>query len=60
MEHFFTCPYCWERISMVLDSSEMESYYIEDCEVCCRPIEILFRFHEERLVCFDAKKIEGI
>jgi len=60
MEHFFTCPYCWERISMVLDSSEEESEYIEDCEVCCRPIELHFRFSVEHLVYFEAKKMEGI
>jgi len=60
MEHFFTCPYCWERISMILDYSEEESSYIEDCEVCCRPIEISFRFTDERLVFFDAIRMEGI
>jgi hypothetical protein len=21
MEYFFSCPYCWEQISMVLDTS---------------------------------------
>lgn len=60
MEHFFTCPYCWERISMVLDPDEEASEYIEDCEVCCRPIEISFSFSAETLIGFDAKKVEGI
>ena len=60
MEHFFTCPYCWERISMVIDSYEEESDYIEDCEVCCRPIEIKFRFSDERLISFESKVMEGI
>jgi hypothetical protein len=45
---------------MVLDPSEEESEYIEDCEVCCRPIELLFRFEDERLVRFEAKRMEGI
>ena len=60
MEHFFICPYCWETISMILDSSVEESEYIEDCEVCCRPIEIVFRFFQGELLSFKAKKIEGI
>jgi len=60
MEHFFTCPYCWERISMILDSSEENSDYIEDCEVCCRPIELIFRFSGEDLVSFQARRMEGI
>jgi hypothetical protein len=45
---------------MVLDPGEEESDYIEDCEVCCRPIEISFRFEDERLVWFEAKRMEGI
>lgn len=60
MEHFFTCPYCWERISMILDPSEAYSEYIEDCEVCCRPIEITFEFSGETLIAFEVKRMEGI
>ncbi len=60
IEHFFTCPYCWQRISMVLDPLEEESSYVEDCEVCCRPIEIRFVFSGEKLVSFDAIRMEGI
>ena len=45
---------------MVIDSHEEESDYVEDCEVCCRPIEIHFRFIEERLIMFEAKAMEGI
>ncbi|MFC2058001.1 CPXCG motif-containing cysteine-rich protein [Campylobacterota bacterium] len=60
MEHFFSCPYCWERISMILDSSEEDSDYIEDCEVCCRPIELSFKFSGEHLVDFEARAMEGI
>lgn len=60
MEHFFTCPYCWEHISMILDNTEELSDYIEDCEVCCRPIELFFRFSGDILVNFETKVMEGI
>ncbi|CAA6813033.1 MAG: CPXCG motif-containing cysteine-rich protein [uncultured Sulfurovum sp.] len=60
MEHFFTCPYCWEKISMILEREEEASEYIEDCEVCCRPIELEFKFMRENLVKFNAKQMEGI
>ncbi|PLY14900.1 MAG: CPXCG motif-containing cysteine-rich protein [Sedimenticola sp.] len=33
------CPYCSERIEVVIDRSEMDQNYIEDCQVCCRPID---------------------
>jgi len=34
------CPYCGEQINVVVDGSEAGHRYIEDCEVCCRPIEL--------------------
>lgn len=34
------CPYCGETIELVLDCSIPEQSYIEDCQVCCRPIDI--------------------
>lgn len=58
VEKFFKCPYCFEHISMILDTS-LDDYqtYVEDCEVCCNPIQISFTiengkvkdFHSERL-----------
>ncbi|WNO10027.1 CPXCG motif-containing cysteine-rich protein [Teredinibacter sp. KSP-S5-2] len=34
------CPYCGEKITLLVDASNTEQNYIEDCEVCCRPINI--------------------
>jgi len=56
-EHFFQCPYCWEEISMLLDTSVIQQTYIEDCEVCCRPIEVMAKFSGDELVAFDAADI---
>jgi len=33
-----TCPYCGESIEVLIDCSVPEQRYIEDCQVCCRPI----------------------
>ncbi|MFC5194751.1 MULTISPECIES: CPXCG motif-containing cysteine-rich protein [Bizionia] len=57
-EHEFQCPYCWESISMLLDSSQSEQQYIEDCEVCCNPIQISVQFEGQNLVSFRAENIE--
>ena len=35
-----SCPYCREAIQLVVDCSLPEQEYIEDCQVCCRPITI--------------------
>jgi hypothetical protein len=59
MEHFFTCPYCWENISMVLDTSVRSQTYIEDCEVCCKPMRIRYVINGDEIVEFEAKQLES-
>lgn len=43
---------------MILDSSVRQQTYIEDCEVCCNPIEITSRFETNELIGFEAQSIE--
>lgn len=57
-EHFFQCPHCWEEISMLLDTSVRHQKYIEDCEICCNPIEIKVAFDNEQLASFSAESID--
>ena len=33
------CPWCGERLATRVDLTSADASYIEDCEVCCRPIE---------------------
>jgi hypothetical protein len=37
-EKTVSCPYCGESIEVLLDPSVPNQNYIEDCQVCCRPI----------------------
>lgn len=54
IEKKFRCPYCHEKISMLLDLSVDGAHtYIEDCEVCCRPIQIMFSVEDNRLDSFS-------
>jgi len=57
LEQFFQCPYCWAKISMLLDTSVASDAYIEDCEVCCNPIQVDYSLDDEELVYFDAQPI---
>ncbi|MDX1920293.1 MAG: CPXCG motif-containing cysteine-rich protein [Candidatus Caenarcaniphilales bacterium] len=57
-EYFFTCPYCWQKISFLLDLSVPEQSYVEDCEVCCNPISAHFRVEEGEVVDFYADVLE--
>lgn len=37
--HSVRCPYCGEGFETQLDTSSGSARYIEDCQICCRPIE---------------------
>lgn len=37
---FIQCPYCGEKIEVVVDCSLRHQEYVEDCSVCCRPITL--------------------
>lgn len=52
------CPYCGEEISMMLDVSVGSQSYVEDCEVCCNPIEVRYVIEGDAVIDFDAKTIE--
>lgn len=56
VEHRFTCPHCWERITMLFDLSDTGQSYVEDCEVCCNPIVLTFTARNGVVVFLDARR----
>jgi hypothetical protein len=41
MEVDVTCPYCGEPLTLEVDESGGRTQrYVEDCAVCCQPIEV--------------------
>jgi hypothetical protein len=34
------CPYCGEPIALLVDASAGAQQYVEDCQVCCRPMRV--------------------
>ena len=34
------CPYCGETIELLVEDSAELQEYVEDCQVCCRPIAV--------------------
>ena len=41
------CPYCGEAYETPVDPSAGSQRYVEDCAVCCRPIEISLRVGDD-------------
>ncbi len=41
-----TCPYCGEPLEILINGEEAGQQYIEDCQVCCRPMTVSVAFDE--------------
>jgi len=48
------CPYCGEPIEIVVDCSVESQSYIEDCQVCCRPIILTATVDEDGVPSVEA------
>lgn len=43
---------------MLLDTSVAHQKYIEDCEICCNPIELEVTFKDGELIAFNAENVD--
>ena len=43
IEQYFDCPHCWENQLKMVDPSIEIQNFIEDCEVCCNPLDFELR-----------------
>jgi transcription elongation factor Elf1 len=55
-EQFFSCPYCGSSVSITIETNCGGQQYIEDCEVCCQPIEIQYKVLDGRICQFSARR----
>ena len=37
------CPYCGEELEIAIEASAGAQEYVEDCQVCCKPMQIRIR-----------------
>ena len=58
IEKEFTCPYCWENQSRLFDPSIQNQNFIEDCEVCCNPIDFQISIENNEVIFFQPEKID--
>jgi transcription elongation factor Elf1 len=40
-EKTIECPYCGETLEVLIDPVDAGQQYIEDCQVCCKPINFV-------------------
>jgi hypothetical protein len=41
------CPYCGEAFDSQADASAGSCFYVEDCQICCQPIEMELRVDDD-------------
>jgi len=54
------CPYCGESIEIVVDCSVESQSYIEDCQVCCRPMNLVVVVDEEGMPFVQASQEDEV
>ncbi|MBF6025010.1 CPXCG motif-containing cysteine-rich protein [Lysobacter niastensis] len=50
------CPYCGESIDLEVDVSGGGQRYVEDCQVCCRPIVVMLDVDDEGMPSVDVAR----
>ena len=53
------CPYCWQHYETQVDLTAGSASYVEDCQVCCQPIELAVVVDDEgRLEAVGAQRMD--
>ena len=58
LEEYFDFPYCWQNQLKMVDPSIENQNFIEDCEVCCNPIDFHIKVENNEVVLFNSEKID--
>ncbi len=55
-DYAFTCPYCGVELSARVEAGGgRKQSFIQDCETCCKPIQISVEFQGNEIVSFSAE-----
>jgi hypothetical protein len=58
LEAYFDCPYCWQNQLKMVDPSIYDQNFIEDCEVCCNPIDFNIKVSDNEIISFLVEVID--
>ena len=50
------CPYCGEPLEIVIDDTAARQQCVEDCRVCCHPIQLRITVDAEGRPSVDARR----
>ena len=46
VERRISCPFCNEAMTILIDVSAGSQSYIEDCQICCQPMQVSYAADE--------------
>jgi hypothetical protein len=49
------CPFCGQSFELILDTSVASQRFTTDCEVCCRPLELLVECEPGEILSLDVR-----
>lgn len=58
-ERVIDCPCCGARFTALVDPSEANCEYIQDCEVCCRPLRFVLRGDADGEIALQVQREDG-
>ena len=50
-----SCPYCGQSFELVIDTSIRSQRFTTDCEVCCRPFEVIAECEPGEILSLDVQ-----
>jgi hypothetical protein len=56
MDAEVTCPFCGEPTEIVVDDEAGAQSFIQDCDVCCHPIQIRARVDDDGELVVEADR----
>ncbi len=49
------CPFCGQRFEIVVDTSMGTNRFTTDCEICCRPMEVVAECEPGEILSLDVQ-----
>jgi len=49
------CPFCGQRFEIMVDTSLGTNRFTTDCEVCCRPMEVVAECEPGEILSLDVQ-----
>jgi transcription elongation factor Elf1 len=49
------CPFCGQEFEVLIDTSQPWQRFTTDCEICCRPMEVIVECEPGEILCLDVR-----